>query len=143
MTVQSHIEAIFFYPDDAIAAVLNQIVGSTSVRLVTLPLGAIGFEFERVFTTTVTDDDGKKRTFIQREPIEDQSYIVGFVYGRDDLTRLDAVTADGLAKFMDEEDEGVVVMTASGLFYPIEEGYEIVAPSQLRQSLFEGMPSFD
>lgn len=143
MTVQSHIEAIFFYPGDAIAVVLNQIVESPSPRLVALPVGAIGFDFERVFTTVATDDDGKERTFIQREPIEDQSYVVGFVYGREDLTRLDTVTADGLAKFMDEEDEDTVIMTAAGLFYPVEDGYEVVEPSHLRQQSFEGMPSLD
>jgi hypothetical protein len=143
VTVQVHIEAIFFYPGDAIAVVLNQIVESPSPRLVSLPVGAIGFEFERVFTTLATDDSGEQRTFIQREPIEDQRFGVGFVYGRDDLARLDTVTAEGLARYLDEEDEDAVVMTAAGLFYPVEDDYEVVDPSQLRQMLFEEMPSLD
>lgn len=142
MKIITHVEAVFDYPCDAIAVVMNQIIESPNPRLVTLPIGATGFEIELVHTVEGIDDDGNKRTFVQRE-CTGQAYIVGYVYGRDELVTLDPQVSAGITAFLDEIDEDTVVMTAGGLFFLLEDDVEAIAPSQLKQKSFEGMPSLD
>lgn len=142
MKIKTHVEAVFEYPCDAIPVVMNQIIESPNPRLVTLPLGATGFEIVLVHTLDGSDVDGNQRTFVQRECIG-KEYIVGYVYGRDDLVALEPQVAEGIAAFLDETDWRAVVMTPGGLFFPTDEDVEVIEPSQLKQKSVEGMPLFD
>lgn len=142
MSILTHVEAVFDYPCDAIPIVLTQVIESANPKLVSLPMGATGFEIELVHTASVPDEQGKIYTFVQRESTG-QEYIVGYVYSRDELITLEPCVAEGLAAFMDEVEEDSVVMTPNGLFYLLEDNVEVINPSELRQKVIEGMPSFD